>query len=470
MSSNWAVEEYIAERRRQGKLTRGDLIYQALESPASSWTALLIAVSLLVLATASVVIAAYQMSLEAKEVAARQTCELLPNGACAVSLSSISDWIFLGIFGFEVAVRLAVYVKPWSNMSLWVDIICLVPLVVRLTLSSQGLRPLELADPARTVSILVQALASLRLLKLTRYSSAAVILKRAIIDSSAALWIPFYLLCVLFTFIGGVVYAFEYQPDGPVESGRVTTLLECWWMMLVTMVTVGYGDFSPQSEVGRILTAVAMCLGLCFTAMPLAIVGNTFSIAWEARSLSQISEQMKKHLLDKGLNANNCQQAFADFDLDGNGSIDYKEFKRVVMEVLGVPLDVKKLRKVWRALDQDDSNIIKYQEFCVAIFPEYEPEAIEEVVEGPTTASASEVPDGQFPGPVEAAAQGVELGAAIESRLVALENAAARQAALEEALLRTQAQQSELQATMTEVCEHAARARFCALNALRSCL
>ena len=186
------MEEYIAERRRQGKLTRGDLIYQALESPASSWTALLIAVSLLVLATASVVIAAYQMSLEAKEVAARQTCELLPNGACAVSLSSISDWIFPGIFGFEVAVRLAVYVKPWSNMSLWVDIICLVPLVVRLTLSSQGLRPLELADPARTVSILVQALASLRLLKLTRYSSAAVILKRAIIDSSAALWIPHF--------------------------------------------------------------------------------------------------------------------------------------------------------------------------------------------------------------------------------------------------------------------------------------
>ena len=80
------------------------------------------------------------------------------------------------------------------------------------------------------------------------------------------------------------------------------------------------------------------------------------------------------------------------------------------------------------------------------------------------------MPVGQLPGLIKAAAQEVELGAAIESRLVALENAAARQAALEEALLRTQAQQSELQATMTEVCEHAARARFCALNALRSCL
>ena len=80
----------------------------------------------------------------------------------------------------------------------------------------------------------------------------------------------------------------------------------------------------------------------------------------------QIREQLKKHLLDKGLNATNCEEAFANFDLDGNGCIDYTEFKHVVVGVLGIPLDVKKLRKVWRSLDQDDSNIIKYQEFCKA--------------------------------------------------------------------------------------------------------
>ena len=35
----------------------------------------------------------------------------------------------------------------------------------------------------------------------------------------------------------------------------------------VTMVTVGYGDYSPRSDVGRILTGVTMCIGVCFTAM-----------------------------------------------------------------------------------------------------------------------------------------------------------------------------------------------------------
>jgi hypothetical protein len=233
MSSNWAVEEYVATRRRQGSLTKGDLIYQALESPASSRTALLIAVSLLLLSTASVLIAAIQMSLEAHEVAAGITCDVLPSGGCAPSASVLFDCVFLFIFGLEVILRAAVYIKPWWNLSLWVDLVCLVPLIMRLSLSAQGRRPLELADPARTISILVQALASLRLFKLMRYSSAAGILQQAILDSSAALWIPFYVLCVLFTFIGGVVYAFEYQPGADPNSGRVTTLLECWWMMLV---------------------------------------------------------------------------------------------------------------------------------------------------------------------------------------------------------------------------------------------
>ena len=169
--------------------------------------------------------------------------------------------------------------------------------------------------------------------------------------------------------LGGVVTLFEGSPDAyDPTSGQGHAARG---QMLVTMVTVGYGDYSPATVQGA-SSRPSPCAWASATAMPLAIVGNTFSTAWEARALATIREQLKKHLLASNLGATNLEEAFANFDLDGNGSIDYAEFKHVVVDVLGVPLDVKKLRKVWRSLDQDDSNIIKYQEFCLAIFPEYE--------------------------------------------------------------------------------------------------
>ena len=42
------------------------------------------------------------------------------------------------------------------------------------------------------------------------------------------------------------------------------------------MTTVGYGDQSPASSVGKGLAIVMMIFGVLFTAMPLTIVGNEF--------------------------------------------------------------------------------------------------------------------------------------------------------------------------------------------------
>ena len=52
------------------------------------------------------------------------------------------------------------------------------------------------------------------------------------------------------------------------------------WFMLVTFSTVGYGDYSPNSHMGKALTSVAIVGGLVFMSMPLTIVGNNFSAVW----------------------------------------------------------------------------------------------------------------------------------------------------------------------------------------------
>ena len=55
------------------------------------------------------------------------------------------------------------------------------------------------------------------------------------------------MLVVLFTFVGNIIYAFEFDPTAGDDAGRVKTVLDAWWMMLVTMMTVGYGGDKPPT-------------------------------------------------------------------------------------------------------------------------------------------------------------------------------------------------------------------------------
>jgi voltage-gated potassium channel len=61
-----------------------------------------------------------------------------------------------------------------------------------------------------------------------------------------------------------------------IESGHPNTQFQTvgqgvYWA-IVTMTTVGYGDFVPQTVLGRVLAAVVMLLGFGIIAIPTGIV------------------------------------------------------------------------------------------------------------------------------------------------------------------------------------------------------
>jgi voltage-gated potassium channel len=61
-----------------------------------------------------------------------------------------------------------------------------------------------------------------------------------------------------------------YVVEGP-EHGFTSIPLGVYWAV-VTLTTVGYGDLSPQTPLGRTLASIVMVLGYGIIAVPTGIV------------------------------------------------------------------------------------------------------------------------------------------------------------------------------------------------------
>ena len=57
--------------------------------------------------------------------------------------------------------------------------------------------------------------------------------------------------------------------------------MRSFYFIFTTITTVGYGDKSPRTGFGQVLGSLTMFMGIFFIAMPLTIVGSSFSNSWE---------------------------------------------------------------------------------------------------------------------------------------------------------------------------------------------
>jgi hypothetical protein len=71
-------------------------------------------------------------------------------------------------------------------------------------------------------------------------------------------------------------------------SDNFSSMGSSMWWTVVTFTTVGYGDFNPQRAIGQLIAMITMFTGIFFLAMPLAIVGSSFVMAWEKAEQKQL--------------------------------------------------------------------------------------------------------------------------------------------------------------------------------------
>ena len=166
-----------------------------------------------------------------------------------------------------------------------------------------------------------------------------------------------------------------YPPAHPECAGVAFTqtfpdIPRTMWFTFVTVTTVGYGDVTPVGWIGKIFGSAFILCGVIFLAMPLNSVGAHFSAVWKEFQLHQLKAGMREQLLRKGISPDDVRRAFDEFDEDGNGLIDLKEFSSFITNVLKLRLARPEISTLWRSIDIDGLGEIDFAEFCGTLFPD----------------------------------------------------------------------------------------------------
>lgn len=186
----------------------------------------------------------------------------------------VAEWVFTLLFALEYAVRLWVVREPLRYARSFlgvVDLLAILPTFLSLLFP---------ASASLTVIRILRLLRIFRVLKLVKYSDEAGLLTHALIRSRRKILIFVMTLLTIAVIFGALMYVVE----GP-EHGFSSIPTGMYWAV-VTMATVGYGDLSPATGLGRLLTSALIIIGYSIIVVPTGIY--TAELARTVRSRGRV--------------------------------------------------------------------------------------------------------------------------------------------------------------------------------------
>ena len=170
------------------------------------------------------------------------------------------EWFFTILFTIEYILRLMSVRQPLRYATSFfglVDLLAILPTYISLLLpGSQYLL---------TIRVL-RLLRIFRVFKLAAYVNEARIITTALRASRRKISVFLFAVLVIVIIIGSVMYVVEGT-----ENGFVDIPTGIYWA-IVTLTTVGYGDISPQTALGKVVASIVMIIGYAIIAVPTGIV------------------------------------------------------------------------------------------------------------------------------------------------------------------------------------------------------
>ena len=119
---------------------------------------------------------------------------------------------------------------------------------------------------------LIRLVRLLRLLKVVRYSESIQTFSDVYRLKRQELYMVFLTIIFLLIISSAVLFHLENEA----QPGDFSSIPAAMWWGVATLTTVGYGDVTPVTTLGKLFGAVIALLGIGLFALPAAILGSGF--------------------------------------------------------------------------------------------------------------------------------------------------------------------------------------------------
>jgi voltage-gated potassium channel len=177
-----------------------------------------------------------------------------------ITIFKVTDWLFTVIFLVEYIARLVCsphplrYAKSFLGV---IDLISILPSVITLFIPE--------AYVLLDVRIL-RLLRIFRILKMSSYVDEFQWLVMAVADSRRKIGVFISIIMTLVVILGTILFLVE----GP-DNGFTSVPTSIYWA-ISTITTVGFGDITPKTDIGRFIASLMMMFGWGILAVPTGIV------------------------------------------------------------------------------------------------------------------------------------------------------------------------------------------------------
>ncbi len=177
----------------------------------------------------------------------------------------IFEWIFTILFTVEYFLRIYCAREPVKYIRSFfgiIDLMAIIPTYFSIFFP---------VSRYLTVIRIIRVLRIFRILKLILYLGEANLLVKAVYASRRKVTVFLFSILTLVTILGSLMYLIEGEANG------FTSIPRSIYWAIVTITTVGYGDISPQTELGQALASFAMIIGYATIAIPTGIISAEYT-------------------------------------------------------------------------------------------------------------------------------------------------------------------------------------------------